>query len=122
MVFGSDELFAPWASAQQTPTCLVFCSESMSGLLKARDAVLVRFRSDPQLWHHKLTLSEPYNYDCAQYVLTPDRRVKSMTFGAATLQEILLYSGDLSPDAEDCCRDVDSTHGPFMKAEIRAAR
>ena len=53
----------------------------MSTGLLPRDSVLVKFQTDPVLWHHRVILSEPLGVDAAQYVLTPDRRVKLQRFG-----------------------------------------
>ena len=57
----------------------------MSTGLLPRDSVLVKFQTDPVLWHHRVILSEPVGVDAAQYVLTPDRRVKLQRFDAAAI-------------------------------------
>ena len=50
----------------------------MSTALLPRDAVLVIFQADLLLWHHRVILSEAVGAHQAQYVLTPDLRVKLM--------------------------------------------
>jgi hypothetical protein len=68
-------------------------------------------------------LSEPVGVDAAQYVLTPDRRVKLHHFDASAIKEILVYGGTLgsSVAAAECYRDEDTPHGEFQEAELAAA-
>ena len=96
----------------------------MSELLRPRDAVLVRFRSDPALYHHRVLLTDAYSEEGDRHMaLTPDRRVRPLAVTEAELLDVLLYSGALPTGvrSEDCYRDVDTAAGPFQEEEIAGA-
>ena len=91
-------------------------SGSMSELLRPRDAVLVRYWSDPVFYHQRVLLTDAYSEGGDRHmVLTPDRRVRPLVIMEAELMDVILYSG-IFPDglrAADCCRDIDTTAGAF---------
>ena len=66
-------------------------SGSMSELLRPRDAVLVRYRSDPALYHHRVLLTDAYSEDGDRHmVLTADRRVRPLVITEAELMDVIL--------------------------------
>ena len=87
-------------------------------------SVLVRFRSDPALYHHRVLLTDAYSEEGDRHMaLTPDRRVRPLAVTEAELLDVLLYSGALPTGvrSEDCYRDVDTAAGLFQKEEIAGA-
>ena len=122
LAFGSRLVWGRGLEQSRDITLSLSLFALMSTAMFPRDAVLVIFRADPILWHHRLILSAGIGGHLAQYVLTPDRRVKLMRFNAETAQDLFLYSGTLGSRmvSTDCYRDVDSKHGPFLEPEIVA--
>ena len=87
-------------------------------------SVLVRFRSDPALYHHRVLLTDAYSEEGDRHMaLTPDRRVRPLAVTEAELLDVLLYSEALPTGvrSEDCYRDVDTAAGLFQKEEIAGA-
>ena len=56
------------------------------------------------LYHHRVIVGPPYGDGDEQMVLTPDRRVRPLSFSEASLMDIILYSGTLTGGMreEDC--------------------
>ena len=108
---------ADWPQGRHRPAM------STSDLLRPHDAVLVRYRRDPVLWHHRVLLTGPLLEGDTQTSLTPDRRVRPLIVTSAELIDMVMYDGTMpvNIDAADAYRDVDAPGGQFRVGEVEMA-